>query len=465
MKSWKTLLLIAAFAGLTPLVAVPAFSADTESLPEALAKAYLTNPDLRAQRAALRAVDEQVARANLEVLPSVSANGSWTWVDRTTTVGTDVTPLNTLNQFKQLRVDQPLFNGFQRVFNRAQARALVRAGRAQLLQTEQNVLLSGVTVYMDVLRDESIFGLNQNNVQVLQRQKDYSDARFQVGEVTRTDTAQSDASLSGAITQRITAQANLAASRATYRQVIGDFPGTLEPAPGLPPLPGTLEEAWAVAIEQNPRVMIAMYNEEAAGHAVSASKGVLLPSANGFAAIDRFTGGTTFGADVAQVIQDNRSAGIQVNIPIFSGGKDFSDIRRNKQIDSQRKLEIVSAQNAVRAEAETAWMRFQAAVSSITSNQAQVDANSIAFEGTKQEESVGARTVLDVLNANQAYLNSQVNLVTANRDQYVAAFTLLSALGQLNAKTLDLPVELYDPEENYKNVRYKFWGWGTKDYE
>lgn len=463
MKSWKTLLCSLA-AAVAAFGALPA-AAETETLVQALAKSYLTNPDLRAQRAALRAVDEQVSRANLEVFPSVSANASYTWVDRETTVGAITTPLNTLNKFKQLRVDQPLFNGFQRIFNRAQARALVRAGRAQLLQTEQNVLLAGVTSYMDVLRDESIFDLTQSNVQVLTRQKEFSDARFEVGEITRTDTAQSDASLSGAITQRIVAQANLASSRAGYRQVIGDFPGTLEPAPGLPPLPETLEEAWAIAIEQNPQVQIAMYNEEAAGHAVSASKGVLLPSATGFAAIDRFTGGTTFGEDVATIVQDNRSAGIQVNIPIFNGGKDFSDIRRNKQVHSQRKLEIVSAQNAVRAEAETAWTRHQAAVSSITSTQAQTDANAIALEGTRQEESVGARTILDVLNANQVYLNSRVNLVIANREQYVAAFTLLSALGQLNAKTLDLPVELYDPEENYRNVRFKFWGWGTKDYE
>lgn len=191
----------------------------------------------------------------------------------------------------------------------------------------------------------------------------------------------------------------------------------------------------------------------------------MLPSAQGFASLDRFSGGTTFGSDIATVVQSNRSAGIQINIPIFTGGRQFSDIRRNKQIKSQRILEIASAQNAARAETETAWMRYQAAAASITSNAAQVRANEIALEGTRLEESVGARTVLDVLDANQNYLNSRVNLITANRDQYVAAFALLSALGQLNAKTLDLQVELYDPEENYRNVRYKFWGWGTKDFK
>lgn len=439
--------------------------ADNETLAQALAKAYLTNPDLRAQRAALRAADEQVARANLESLPTVSASANYTWLDRETTVVGVTTPLNTLNKYKQLRVEQPLFDGFQRIFNRAQARALVNAGRAQLLQTEQYILLQSVAAYMDVLRDESILDLNQNNVQVLQRQKEFVDARFEVGEVTRTDTSQAEASLSGAITQRIAAEANLAASRATYRQVIGDFPGSLEAAPGLPPLPATLEEAWAIAVDQNPGVLIAEHNEEAASHAVNASKGALLPSAQGFASLDRFSGGTTFGADIASVVQSNRSAGIQINIPIFTGGRDFSDIRRSKQIKSQRILEVASAQNAARAETETAWMRYQAAVASIASNEAQVRANEIALEGTRLEESVGARTVLDVLDANQNYLNSRVNLITANRDQYVAAFTLLAALGQLNAKTLDLQVELYDPEENYKNVRFKFWGWGTKRFE
>lgn len=453
-----SVLVIAAGAQLQPAAA--------ETLKEALALAYESNPDLRAQRAALRATDEQVARANLSVLPSVSLNASYTKLDRNTSSPVGDSTLDTLNQFKQARIDQPLFDGFTRIFNRKQAKALVRAGRAVLRQTEQTVLLGGVTAFMDVLRDEAILSLNENNVQVLRRQKEASDARFEVGEITRTDVAQSEAGLSGAISQRIISQSNLAASRATYRQVIGRFPGTLEEPPGLPPLPPSLEDAWNIALDQNPLVHQALYNEEAADHAVSSAKGDLLPEASGFAAVDRFRGGANFGAGVAESFtQDTASVGVQINIPIWSGGVELSDVRANKQVRSQRRMEVLAAQNQVRADTETAWMRYQAAVSSITSTEDQVEANAIALEGVRQEESVGQRTVLDVLNAEQALLNSRVNLVTAERDEYVAGFTVLGALGQLNAVTLQLDVDLYDPEENYRDVRYKFWSWGTKDLE
>jgi len=196
----------------------------------------------------------------------------------------------------------------------------------------------------------------------------------------------------------------------------------------------------------------------------TSSKGVVLPSANGYLSASRFTGSQTFGGGLSSIAAETKTAGVQIRIPIFQGGREFSTIRQNKQIKSQRRLEALSADYAVRAQTESSWMQYQATSSSITSNQSQVDANAIALEGVRQEETVGQRTILDVLNAEQALLNSRVNLVTAQRNEYVAGFTLLQALGQLNAVSLDLPVELYDPEENYKNVRYKFWGWGTKDY-
>ncbi|MCH8173183.1 MAG: TolC family outer membrane protein [Proteobacteria bacterium] len=438
--------------------------AGAETLQDALSMAYQNNPDLRAQRAALRATDETVAAANLAALPSVAGNVFYDRSNRLIIETPQLDPQKIFNRTLRVRIDQPLFNGFQRIYNRKQARALVMAGRAQLLLTEQTVLLNAVTSYMDVLSNEAIYGLNQNNVQVLNRQKEASDARFQVGEITRTDVAQSEASLARAISLRIASQANLATSRATYRQVIGQFPGTLEPAPGMPLLPPTLEEAWAVALEQNPQIHFAMYQEEAARHAVSSSKGALLPSANGFLTATRFTGSQTFGGGLLSIVAETKTAGVQITIPLFQGGREYSTIRQNKQIRSQRILETLSADYAVRAQTESSWMQYQASVSSITSNQSAVDANAIALEGVRQEESVGERTILDVLNAEQALLNSRVSLVTAQRNEYVAGFTVLQALGQLNAAALDLPVELYDPEENYKNVRYKFWGWGTKDY-
>lgn len=439
--------------------------AGAETLQDAMSMAYTNNPDLKAQRAALRATDENVAAANLAALPQVNGYASYDRSNRLIIEDPLGPPQKIFNRALQVRIDQPIFAGFTRINNRKQAKALVMAGRAQLLETEQQVLLNAVTAYMDVLSTEAIYGLNQNNVQVLTRQKEASDARFSVGEITRTDVAQSEAALAGAISQRLTSQANLASSRATYRQVVGQFPGTLEPAPEKPPLPDTLEEALGIAADQNPTIHAASYVEEAARYAVNSAKGAMLPSADGYVSASRFTGSQTFGDSLSSIVAETKTAGVQIRIPFFQGGAEYSNIRQNKQIRSQRMLELRSAQDAVRAETESAWMNYQAAVGSISSNQAAVDANTIALEGVRQEESVGARTVLDVLDAEQALLNSRVNLVTAGRNEYVAAFSLLGAIGQLNAVSLDLPVELYDPEENYKNVRYKFWGWGTKKFD
>lgn len=465
MFSLKSLKLGLKLGTVVLLVAGFTWGAAAETLQDALSMAYQNNPDLRAQRAALRAVDENVAAANLAVMPSLNGNVFYDRSNRKIIETPQLDPQKIFNRTLQLRIDQPLFNGFQRINNRKQAKALVMAGRATLLDMEQTVLLNAVTAYMDVLSNEGIYSVNENNVQVLLRQKEATDARFQVGEITRTDVAQAEASLAGAISGRITAQANLAGSRATYRQVVGQFPGTLEPAPDLPQLPPDLEAAWGIALEQNPTIMNAFYNEEAARHAVNSSKGVLLPSADGFLTATRFTGSQTFGDELSSISAETKTAGVQITIPFFQGGREYSTIRQNKQLKSQARMNTLSADYAVRAETETAWMNYHAAVASITSNQSQVDANAIALEGVRQEETVGQRTVLDVLNAEQALLDSRVTLISAVRDEYVAGFTLISTLGQLNAMALDLPVELYNPEENYKNVRYKFWGWGIKDYE
>lgn len=465
MTFMKSLKIGTALAAL--LVAGMSVPASAETLQEAMSQAYTSNPDLRAQRAALRAVDERVAAANLASLPSLNGNLFYQRSSQDTIIGGSVigNDAKSLNRQLQIRLDQPLFQGFQRINNRKEAKAIVKAGRAQLLQIEQNVLLNAVTSYMDVLRGEAIYGLTENNVQVLTRQKEAADARFQVGEITRTDVAQSEARLAGSMSERIAAQANLATARAIYRQVMGTFPGTLEPAPDLPPLPADLEAAWAIATEQNPQIRIAMYIEEAAGHAVNSSKGVLLPRADGFLSTTRFNGTDNQAGSISTgFTTETKSAGVSITIPFFQGGREYSNVRRDKQLRSQRRLETLSASLAVRASTETSWQQYHAAVSSIVSNQAEVDANAIALEGVRQEETVGQRTVLEVLNAEQELLVARVDLVTAERDEYVAGFTLLSSLGQLNAAALDLPVELYDPEENYKNVRYRFFGWGIKDY-
>ncbi|MFQ5533766.1 MAG: TolC family outer membrane protein [Sphingomonadales bacterium] len=480
----KTLTLLLATSAVSAVISTAAMPVAAETLTDSLVMAYETNPDLQAQRAALRAADEGVAQAMSGFLPTVAATGqiskqnrfsSSDAFDRDAEGNTiprlnpdgsrarDSSDVNSTPKFYEARVDQPLFQGFQTVSSRKQAKSLVRAARAQLQATEQTVFLDTVTVYLDVLRDEAVLRLNQNNVEVLTRQLQATQDRFRVGEITRTDVAQSEARLAGAVSSRISAEADLAASRSRYRRFVGQQSGTLEKPPAAPALPATLDGALEIARGNNPSIAIAKYNEEAARFAVNQAVGALAPTVSGFASINRFEGTSAFGASTVDSTTTTKQIGVQVRIPLFQGGGEYADIRRARQVDSQRRLEILSAERQANARVRTAWDRHRAAQAAIKSNMAQVRANTIALDGVRQEAAVGSRTTLDVLDAEQELLDARVQLVRAERDEYVASFELLAATGQLNVTTLELPARKYDPEEHYRKVKNKFIGWGSSN--
>ena len=441
-------------------------SASADTLIDALAAAYNNNPDLRAARAGLRATDEGVVRAQAGFLPSVTGIANLSSQNQRSFVdGVLSSDFTQAPKSYEARIDQNLFRGFQDLNARRQATSLVRAGRSQLLVTEQQVLQNTVTAYMNAIRDVSVLELNNNNVQVLERQLQASQDRFRVGEITRTDVAQSEARLAGSISARIRAEADLAGSRAGYVRVVGMSPGTLDQPPPLPPLPPNLDDATAIALEENPNVTAARQNKQAADIAVTQSKGALLPTVDGVASISRRES-ESFSPNVGNTVDfrnDVKSVGVQIRVPLYQGGAAYSDIRRAKHTRSQRRLQILSAERFAVEQARIGWEEYRAAQSSIESNSSQVRANTIALDGVRQEAAVGSRTTLDVLDAEQELLDSRVNLVRAERNEYVAGFALLGAVGRLNAKTLDLPVELYNPEKNYNGVRWQFVGWWTRD--
>eukprot|EP00657_Telonema_sp_P-1_P001330 TRINITY_DN1312_c0_g2_i1.p1 TRINITY_DN1312_c0_g2~~TRINITY_DN1312_c0_g2_i1.p1 ORF type:complete len:326 (-),score=63.88 TRINITY_DN1312_c0_g2_i1:127-1104(-) len=303
------------------------------------------------------------------------------------------------------------------------------AGRAQLQSVEQQVLLDAVSAYMNVVRDEAVVSLNQNNVQVLERQLQASQDRFRVGEVTRTDVAQSEARLEGAKSTLLSAQATLASSRAQYRRVVGRTPATLETPNGKPELPGDLDTAIELAMELSPGVIAAEYGEKAASHAVNQAKGTLLPTVGvGASWSDVTNSGGVNDAGVPVTDQsESKGIGVTVSVPLYAGGARYSDIRRAKQLRSQRLMEIRQAERVAQERVFVAWDQYRAAVGQITSSEAQVRASEIALEGVRQEAYVGSRTTLDVLNAEQELLNARVALVRAQRDEFVAAYSLVSA--------------------------------------
>ncbi|MBU6443424.1 MAG: TolC family outer membrane protein [Alphaproteobacteria bacterium] len=431
------------------------------ALADALAVAYDTNPQLAAQRASLKATDEGVAKANGGWRPSVSAQG--TYGDQDYHFAGTLPPYpskNTTHPLQgQVTLTQPVFRGGRTWAEIAKANALVRAGRAQLDQVEQNVLLAAATAYMDVVRDSAIVDLQRHNVEVLEKQLKATELQFKVGDLTKTDVAQARARLAGAQSSLVSAEGQFAVSRANYEQVIGRPAETLTASSPLPKLPASLADAEAVAEKQSPVLIVAEETERAADHAVDDSVGALLPQVS-IQAQYGYSGAQSFGGVLAQPATTSTSLMAELTVPLYQGGSDEADIRQAKQLHSQSQLNVVTARRQVQDSVRGAWETFQSAQATIGSNKAQLTANELAHEGVQREQAVGARTVLDVLNAEQELLNAQVALVTSERDAEVAAYQLLAATGQLTARNLGLKVKLYDPEVYYDDNAARWIGFG-----
>jgi len=438
--------------------AVLAFSAPgrAETLEDALVSAYLNNPILQAQRANLRATDEDVAQALSGWRPRVSGSVNVEHSQSDNFFSGSKTTLT--SRTYGVGIEQPLFDSFRTSNAVKEAKTRVFASRASLTSVEQEVLLSVVASYFDVVRDQAVLELRQNNVQVLNRQLEASRDRFEVGEITRTDVAQSEARLSGAMSGRIAAEAALAASRAAYVRIVGTSPGTLERPAALPSLPDNEGSALDVALVENPNLEAARLSEEAAGHAVSAAKSELGPDVTVGAQFSRAE--DTF---VKGYSSDTKALVATATIPLYQSGAVSSRIRQARHIQSQKRIEVLQAERETREDVRNAWENLRASTATIEASEAQVNANRIALEGVRQEAEVGSRTTLDVLDAEQELLDSQVELVRAQRDQYVASFQLLAAMGRVTARALSLPVEYYDPQRNYDRARNTWFGWSIED--
>ena len=431
-----------------------------ESLNEAMAAAYSGNPTLLAARAELRGVNERVPQELSNYRPSAFVDGQ-AGIERIDndfgSGGTQSSDGPTTNEPWEvlLDVEQPLYRGGRTVNGVAQAEAEVQAQRARLKSVEQDVLLAAVTAYMDVWRDEAVLQLNINNEKVLTRQLEATQDRFDVGELTRTDVAQSESRLSRATAERIGAEGDLTASEAVYQEVIGQPPDLagLGPPTNLPGLPSSQDAVVRAAIENNPAVTGARFDENAAERQIAVSRGQLLPEAflTGEARHSENFGSSDNETDVARGL-------FEVTVPVYQQGLVSSQVRQSKQISVQRKREVEEAKRSVERFAIDAWAELETARAQSESFRAEVRSNEIALEGVRQENAVGARTILDILDAEQEFLDSQVNLVRARRDEIVASYALLAAMGRLTARDLQLDVEAYNPDADYLAVRNRWFG-------
>ncbi len=445
-------LILSAASAVALLGALPA---SAETLTEALAEAYSTNPSLLAERARLRATDEQLSQANAGWRPTITINGD---VSASRDFRNDI---NSDGWGADISASQPIFEGGAVGARRDIAKAQIRAGRASLRGVEGVVLLSAVTAYMDVVRDLSTVELSKRQVQVLERERQASQDRFDVGEITRTDVAQAEARLSGARTGLIAAEAQLEASRAAYIRVVGRAPQNLQSAPALPQLPRTLQDAINEALALNPSLVAAREQQLASEAGIDLAVSGLLPTVS---LTGRYSVGET---NSDAILSTNRrtesgSVGLGARIPLYQGGAEYSSIREAKHTNNRNRLSAAQTEREAIEDVTNAWEGLAAARSSIKAAEAQVRASEIAYEGVRQEAEVGARTTLDVLNAEQELLNARVTLVTNQRNQYVAAYALLAAMGRLTAGDLGLPVDVYDPVPHSDSVAGQLIGVGVE---
>lgn len=429
-------------------------AAQGQTLEEALSLAYETNPELLAARADLRRTDETVTQAKGGWRPSISASGSFGITDvNAENRGVRTTDDHSYPITGAITATQPLYT-FGRVDAEVdEADANVEAARAGLFQSEQSTLLDAVVAYVNVIRDTSILQLQINNVERLDKQHEATRDRFRVGEVTRTDVAQSDARRASSEADRTQAEGNLITSRVAFERVIGTVPTTLT-EPAIPPgLPQSRDEAVDIAVQESYTLIQAKFQELAAKHVVSQAEAELLPELNLVTQAEQ-TYNTSGGDNEVTTL----TAELQLSVPIYQQGVVYSQVRAAKENVNRVRLLVDNERRAVVENAASAFEDYKTALAQIESLRSEVNSAEIALDGVQQEATVGARTVLNVLDAEQELLDAQVSLVTADRNAIVAAFSLLAALGRLTAQDLALPVEIYDYDRHYRAVESKYYG-------
>jgi outer membrane protein len=442
--------LLLASTGVAPVLA--------DTIDAALVRAYQNNPQLNAQRAQVRFTDENVPQALSGYRPrvAITASAGTQYTDTLSTAGGTATNLvktgiHGVNAPRSIgtTISQTVFNGFQTANRTRVAESQVSGAREGLRFLEQSVLLSAATIYMDYLRDSAIVEVQKSNVRVLEQTLKQTNDRFNVGEVTRTDVAQSEAQLAAGRTQLLTAESNLVTTKANFRRIIGNEPEAL--APGSPVdrfLPRSLPGAVDLSLTENPQVTAAMFGIDVGYLQVKVNEGALLPTVTLQGSVQQ-----SYEQTLTFFRQFGASAVAQLNVPIYQGGAEYSLIRQSKENLAQQRLNLEQVRDQTRSNVVTAWGQLVAGKAQVQSAQSQVSASEIALNGVREEAKAGQRTTLDVLNAQQALVNARVALVTAQHDRVVASYSVLNAVGRLAPQVLGLKTNVYDPSVHYHQVR------------
>ena len=429
-------------------------NAQAQTVFEALSDAYNTNPTLQAQRAYLRAVDENVAIAKSGFRPTLAIKGSY--------ADTDVSHdnLGQKNDGKASNasavISQPLFNGLSTLNSVKAADKTVKAEQKNLSNVEQSVFLDASTAYFNVVQNSAIVELQRNNEKLLKRKLDETTERFNVGDVTRTDVSQARARYAEARAATISAEGDLEASKAIYRQVIGSEPKTLSEPKNLSKyIPNNFNDALAYAKEHNYAVLAAKDMLSAKDYTISANTGALLPQVALEGSANSSRNDTEIAASKDHK-QDYYAVGVNMTVPLYDAGENRAKIRQSKYQKWQAQEQLLTAERQAVSDITKAWEYMAANHARIKSIKEQIKANKVALDGVQKEEMLGNRTILDVLDAYNELLSSQVNEVKARRDYFVSGMQVLSAMGKLTANDLNLAVDIYDAEKYYKDTKGKW---------
>lgn len=456
MVSFQKRVLLSVLALSTALV----MPASAENIKGALAKAYQFNSSLNSARAGVRMTDEDVPLAKSSARPTINGGAD---------VGYGITrrggrSVKSRQAGFGIEVRQMLFDGFQTRNNIAAAKAQVRAANQSLSNVEQTTLLDAATAYMDVIRDRKVAALTEQNLAFMSEQVRSANSRFEVGEGTRTDVAQAEAERANALSLLGEARARIQTSSATYRQLIGDKPGKLAPASPLSKLlPKSEDSAVSVALEEHPAIKGRKHLVDAAGFAVKSAEGAILPRLDATAGVSQDYSHSSPDLSDQSDWSTSASIGAQLTIPIYSGGRTSAQVRKSKESLGQARIEVDVARDTVRQAVTSAWYSYIAATQGVSANKTLVNARRLALNGVIEERNVGQRTTLDVLNAQAAVIEAQINLASDEHDVVVASYAIVSAMGRLTAQRLGLQAPVYDPKEHYNAVKDKWIGLRTPD--
>lgn len=419
-----------------------------DALKPVLLSVYHDNPDILSSRQDLQNASEGIARAVANWRPNVSANAIWDSTERDPAQTSGRAETETYN----ISVSQPLFRGGRSLAAYKSADAAYMAQMAFHQSTQQQVFIQAITAYVDVVRDQSIYDLRSHNVKVLSRQLEATEDRFELGELTRTDVSQAQARLSAAKAQQREALGFYEVSKATYTQIVGLPANDLKKPEIWFDMPQTLDDAYQIAIRKNPLLQQSIYALEVSDQAVKEAMGAFLPEVS-------LTGvvGKNFNHGQGDPNEQSSSQiGVQATIPLYQAGN-LRTAARSAKIDANKKRILIEKERrAVRQQVVYFWEKLKAAEIVIESRQAQIEAETVALEGVKAEEAYGTRDVLDVLNAEQTFLDAKVELIRGEHTRLVAVFELLASMGDLTMQRLALPTGDFSPEI-YRDRAKKRW--------